>query len=175
MRLDLPSGGWAEIRAVSEITERYRRPIAFALSQLSPEGIETMTKLEPYLTDGSKTKFDLEHIGELGIRFSAADLQHFSDANDYCIVALTTSWSFGTPITLETVLDLKGPDYDYLREACAPASASLFVDFTMSKESVENVDSPFAPSNGSSTSSPEDSSLTSTSPSTSGESIASSS
>src|ERR1035437_4477920 len=169
-RKNLPSGGWVELRDIKEISERSRRPITNALAQLSQAAIDTMTELQPLLTEGKQTELDIEKLGKLGISFKPADLKCFEDANDYCIVALVKTWSKPEPVTLETVLDLTTPDDDFLRKICAPASQSLFVDFSMSKESVEDVTSPFDHSNGSATSSPADSSSTSTSPSPSGES-----
>lgn len=175
MRINLPTGGWAELRAIQEITERNRRPIATAISQLSQAAQDMMTKLAPFLTDGAKSKLNIEEIAKLGITFSADDLQHFTDANDFCVAAMVKTWSYSAPITVESIIDLPAVDYDALREACAPASASLFVDFSMTKESVADVTSPFDHSSESSTTSPVDSSSTSAFPSPSIASTASSS
>lgn len=176
MRVELSDGGWAELRTVKEISEGRRRPISKAISQLSPEGLATMEQMKEFLEEDSDgnvvIKKSVEELASKNLRFSAADLDIFSTANDYCILALVKQWDVKDedgrqlPLTMEAILNLKAEDYDRLRLVCAPAAGSLFVNFV---DGAKDPQSPFVHSNGSSESSKEVPSSMKASPSPSGE------
>lgn len=137
----LSGGNVAKLRAVGDVSERLRRPIAACMARISPEGQEVLSALS------ERDKNPAVHVPT----FSAEDMAVLNEMNDHAIVALVESWSFPEPVTLEAVTSRKARDYDALRSACAPAVGSMFVDFGASAEP----ESPIAPSNGLSMSSVE--------------------
>jgi len=149
----LSGGNSADMRTAAELSERQRRPAMNALIAVSPEGqmaIEASRRLQ--LDDEEKDpkkKLSEEERQKLRSQahYSKGDLALLDEANDLAIVAFTKNWTRPEPITLESVLDLPGPDYDALRRAVAPMVNDLFVRFTASKDP----DSPTAPSSGSAT------------------------
>ena len=145
-RIDLPSGGWAELKEPEQVLERHRRPISRAITRLSQEAWQILIKLEADKVT-AVTNGDVVETAALADRFSEADLDAFSDANDWGVVALVSAWSFQEPLSLESVQNRTAPDYDALRNACAPAVGRLFVDFSPTRDS----DSPTAPSSDSAT------------------------
>lgn len=105
MRHDLPSGGWIEVRDPRRVPEKMRRPVKAAIMTLARAG-------------GLKAdELSVEMIG-------MADV-----IDDLAIVALVSEWSFERPITVETVGELEGDDYDEVRRILAPHVKELMPRF----------------------------------------------
>jgi len=153
MRIDLPNDNWAELREPSEVSERGRRPVVSSLNRVSQEGWKVLGNLtESQVTDAVANT----EAKEATLGLPAADLEAIQTANDQCIVALVREWSYKLPLTIDGCLDLPGPAYDKLRDACAPAVQSLFISF---EPTVNEPDSPFVPSSESNGHSREDQSI----------------
>jgi hypothetical protein len=161
-RLELSGGNWAELVDISEITERRRRPMLAALARISRDGrdllqAQSLLKLAVGRRAAAEADGDEEAVASAnmtvevlraemeGKDFTPGDLDVFNELNDLCIVAMVREWSFPEPVSVETVVDRKAPDFNALREACAPAVQSLYVDFSADKDP----DSPTSPSSAS--------------------------
>jgi hypothetical protein len=170
VRIDLPSGGWAELRDPADITERLRRPVQRTTMRVSQEGwlsllaSDKVTKFAEGPVDGKSPppKPTEEEIALAKTPLSEADVDAFSDLNDYVVVALTESWSFPEPISLDGLLDRKKDDYDKLRAETAPHVLTMFPNFSPTKDEA----SPTPPSSESVTSLREE--MVTTSPTSSG-------
>lgn len=66
----------------------------------------------------------------LARQISEEDVVAIRQAGDHAIVALVASWSLDTPITLDTVVDLPGEDYDALFDAAVQRLPALMPNFT---------------------------------------------
>ncbi len=152
----LPGGQSAELRPADEVPERLRRPISRALRRVRPEMMQEIARVNGL----PGTKDDASEEDKSAVATARAQLSHdladeevdaLSEANDLGIVALVAHWSYGTPITLENVLDLPGRAYDKLRDAVGPLVNDLFVDASPDP----NPTAPTADSNGSGASSTE--------------------
>ena len=151
MRIDLPNDNWAELREPSEVSERGRRPVVSSLNRVSQAGWKALESMSATQVKDAVATDDKEATG-----LPSADLEAIATANDHCIVALVREWSYKLPLTIDGCLDLPGPAYDKLRDACAPAVQSLFVSF---EPTVNEPDSPFVPSSESNGHSREDQSI----------------
>ena len=121
-KIDLPGGGWAEIKDPEELTNRERKLLrrhAFGARELRGKllatGIKPGTKVQD-IPDDLEEKL----LGQL----TAEDLEGADGIQAAFIVAYTASWSLtapdGNPLplpTMETVDDLPGPIYDALSSA----------------------------------------------------------
>lgn len=132
-------GSWARIRDAKELTVGGQRRIQQAVSRVSPETREILQRNEK-----RRKGVDAEPINP-----SPADVQAFNDANDACVLALVTEWSFDEPVTIEGLQELPLQDYSKLQAICAPAVRSASVDFAPSEDNQEDPNSPFGNSNGS--------------------------
>lgn len=162
-RVPLPSGGWAEFREPKQVTEGHRRPVRRALGKVSVETREAVEKIrEDYaksLPDGQEPDPEDPQLKSLLDKFQppSEDLDAYTEANDQAIVAMVSAWSYAEPITLDSVLNaLKAEDYDYLQQYCARYTQSMFTNFQpLDLQTVNDPNSPFGGSGGSTTSSPE--------------------
>jgi hypothetical protein len=152
--IPLSGGNAATLRTSAELTERQRRPVTNALALVSPQGQVALDasyrlRADAKLPEDDKKRLKAEERAVLAaqVQFTKGDVENLDASNDLAIVAFTKHWTRSEAITLESVLDLPGPDYDALREAVAPLAAELFVKFSPSK----NSDSPTAPSSDSAT------------------------
>jgi len=117
-RVDLPSGGWADLRPAKAVSERQRRPVRQGFYKLADiPGVREAFK------SGDTESLPMQVMNE------------FDTLNDMLAVAVIAGWSFGAPVTLDAVQDLDGPDYDALQKAVAPLMTELLPDFSASKES----------------------------------------
>jgi hypothetical protein len=156
--IPLSGGNSAELRTSAELSERQRRPVTNALALVSPQGqiaLDASYRLraDAKLPDDDAKKLKAEERAQLAtqVQFTKDDVEHLDASNDLAIVAFAKHWTRSEAITLESVLDLPGPDYDALRDAVAPLAAELFVKFSPSKDPA----SPTEPSSDSATRSEE--------------------
>jgi len=116
-RIDLPSGGWAELRDPIDVCERLRRPVVQAMGSLTKHDIE---QVSPESADGT----------------DPAVLARFQSLNDLVAVALVESWSFDAAVTVANLQELPGRDYDAVLRAVSPMVSGLLPDFSPSREAV---------------------------------------
>ncbi len=119
MRIDLPSGGWAELRAAIDVPEYLRRPVKRAAVAAAASN--------PGAVNG---KVPVAAVGGL---YDAWD-----DMTDKIIAAFVSSWSFEGAVDVNAVRRLGGGDYDALAKAVEPLWGDLLPDFGASKEAVED-------------------------------------
>lgn len=133
-RLELPSGGHAELRDPKLVPERLRRPVmrtyvtflALFVDEVDGDGRPITDKLGRPVKSPPTTPEALDVASEL---------------NDVLALALIGSWSFDTPPSLEALQDLPGADYDAVRAAVSPLLQAVLPDFGPSGDQ----DSPTSP------------------------------
>lgn len=101
-RLDLPGGGWAELRDVEKIPESLRRPVKRKLVEAGA-----------FATNGDVT-------------LTAEAWDTYEELQDATILAMVSAWSFPDGITSETLLARDGDVYDALAEAVKDAPMAMF-------------------------------------------------
>ena len=69
-------------------------------------------------------------------------IDEFNELNDLTILARVESWSFASPITLDSLGDLIAADYDILKEECAKNATDMLPKFDFNNDP----DSPIKPS-----------------------------
>lgn len=99
-RLELPGGGWAQLRDPEAVTERQRKPFVTAL--------------------GRASKYEQMDDGGLGAMI---------DVQDALVVALVDSWSYEAPVSADALLDLPHKAVTALRVACLAHQSELMPDF----------------------------------------------
>ena len=110
-RHHLKSGGWVEVRALIDVTERQRRRARVALSGLSPAAKMAM--------NGGSTD---DMVGA----FTANDSQLLYELNDIVAVEQIVAWSYETPVTTDSLLDLTGRDYEEILAITAGGVSAFF-------------------------------------------------
>ena len=121
----MPSGATVTYRAIEKVTERYRRPIVRLSAAFHASGASAILASE----DGERS-------------LSSEALGLMSELNDAVAVAMIESWSYDMPVSPDSMLDLVGADYDFLRAATAPYVMQLLPDF----DPTPDPESPTAPS-----------------------------
>lgn len=123
-RVQLP-GGWADLRPVSDVTERMRRPIKRLSARLTsyPAFMQAVQSAEQTTDGGKKELSESEKLGIAAAMGDAFDV--LEELQDALVVAVTRGWSWDTPVTADGVLDLPGPALDALRQAVAPYQTAL--------------------------------------------------
>lgn len=126
-RIELP-GGWADLRPVSDITERMRRPIKRLSTRLTsfPSFMDAV-KDGTAATAGGAEMTQAEQLALAAAMGDAFDV--LEDLQDALVVAVTRGWSWDFPVTADGVLDLPGPALDALRKAVAPWQTALNPNF----------------------------------------------
>jgi hypothetical protein len=135
-RVSLPNGGWADLRPVSDITERMRRPIKKLSTQLAshPEFVAAVSSAQGReLTQAEQ----LELAGAMGGAFDILE-----ELQDRLVCAAVRGWSYPVDISPDGLLDISAAALDALREYAAPYQSALNPDFEPTTES----DSPTGPS-----------------------------
>lgn len=130
----LPSGATVVLWDVGQVTERYRRPITRLSAQLHASGVGKA------LADARAA----EEAGEPAVPVSLdpAALDLMSALNDAVAAAMTASWSYAFPVSVDAMLDLPGEDYEALRTLTAPYVVPLLPSFAPTPDP----ESPTAPS-----------------------------
>jgi hypothetical protein len=124
-RIPLPGGGWADLRPVQDITERYRRPIKKLSTQLL--GHSDFAAAVATVQASGKNPADMSEAEQLqvaaGMGSAFDDLEAIQDL---LAVAAVRGWSFDAiPVSVDGLLDLPGPALDALRAAVAPYQGAL--------------------------------------------------
>jgi hypothetical protein len=134
-------GSWAKIRDAKELTVGGQRKIQQAVVRVSAEAQETMRRNEKRRKGTEPEPLVL----------TPADFEALNDANDACVLALVTEWSFDEEITPEGLQELPLQDYSKLQAICAPAVRTATVDFSPPDPKEVEVDpnTPFGSSSGS--------------------------
>lgn len=131
-RIELP-GGWAELRPVSDITERMRRPIKRASTKLT-----SFPSFMAAVRDGQKATEggrELTPDEQAAIAVSMGEaFDVLEDVQDLLVVAAVRGWSWDFPVTQDTILDLPTPALDALRKAVAPYQGALNPKFEPTPE-----------------------------------------
>lgn len=112
------SGGWVVLRDPKQVPERLRRP----LLAMTARAIHEVEDANP------------DNI-------SAESIQFYSEFNDALAMALVESWSFGSDVTIDALLDLPASTYDAIRELVAPLVADLMPNFEASPDPKATTDS----------------------------------
>ncbi|MFI0894894.1 hypothetical protein [Streptomyces sp. NPDC020983] len=136
-RVELP-GGWADLRPVSDITERMRRPIKRLSTRLTsyPSFMEAVQQ-------GEAAGGELSSEQQLAIAASMGDaFDVLEELQDALVVAVTRGWSWEHPVSADGVLDLPTPALDALRQAVAPWQQAMNPNF----EPTPDAGSPTGPS-----------------------------
>lgn len=127
-RIQLP-GGWADLRPVSDVTERMRRPIKKLSAKLTsfPSFMSAIGQAQAS-TGGGET--ELSQTEQLAIAASMGEaFDVLEELQDALVVAVTRGWSWEHPVSADGVLDLPGPALDALRQAVAPWQKALNPNF----------------------------------------------
>ena len=135
---------WAMLREAYELTRGGQKAIQRALAKMSAPNKEVIRRnLEREQRHAPKGEFE-------SLDLNPADLDALEEANDACVLALVTSWSYEAPLTQGGLDLIPLQDYKELQKLCAPAIASAQVDFSATEESVKDQNSPFGSSSESS-------------------------
>jgi hypothetical protein len=138
-RVNLPSGGWADLRPVADVTERQRRPIKRIQTTLAGMPAFASAVREAEAAGGS----DLTPEQQLKIAAGMGEaFDLLENLNDALIVAAVRGWSYGAEVTADACQDLPGRDLDKLREATSPYLKELMPDF----DPTPDASSPIEPS-----------------------------
>jgi len=134
-RIELSNSGWAELRDPAAVPVRLRRPVEKMLFDISQSnGTEALANAA-----GDQEQAAAELVANIdGELFSK-----FNDLNDLLILARVAAWSFDSPITLDSVLDLPAGDYYLLQEVAAKDITEMMPNFARDY----NPSSPTLPSN----------------------------
>lgn len=127
-RIELP-GGCADLRPVSDITERMRRPIKRLSAKLTsyPAFMDAVQGAQQATGGGKSELTESEKLAIAASMGEAFDV--LEELQDALVVAVTRGWSWDAPVTPDGVLDLPGPALDALRQAVAPYQRALNPNF----------------------------------------------
>lgn len=129
-RVDLPSGGWVQLKDPTTVKERARRPVSAArarLTYLAPEFIKDAQATREWNQahpDDDQRKVDATLLTPDGADAAA-------DFDDALVRCLADTWHVGDVDGSdgEVLLDeLSGPDYDHLLTVCRDCLGDLFLD-----------------------------------------------
>ncbi|MFH8380636.1 hypothetical protein ACH4E7_06800 [Kitasatospora sp. NPDC018058] len=124
-RIPLPGGAWADLRPVSDITERHRRPIRKLSTGLlgHADFAAAVAEMQASGKDPGSLTPDEQLRVAAGMGSAFDDLEAIQDL---LVVAAVRGWSFdAVPITVDGLLDLPGQALDALRAAVAPYQSAL--------------------------------------------------
>ena len=116
-KIDLPGGGWAEIKDPSDLTNRDRKLLRRHVYAARDIMATKMAKVG--IKPGTARKdIPAEAQAKLDELLTTDDLDLINEAQAAFIVAYTASWSLDRPLpTMETVDDLPGQVFDAIAEA----------------------------------------------------------
>jgi hypothetical protein len=116
--------GWVMLRDPKMVPERLRRPIMAQAASIQQVARELTASID---TDSAASK---ESVLSL------------YDFNDLVAVALISAWSWDAPVTVESLQDLPGSEYDEIQKLVSPLIGELMPNF----EPDPAADSPTEPS-----------------------------
>lgn len=127
-RIQLP-GGWADLRPISDVTERMRRPIKKLSAKLTsyPSFMSAIGQAQASTDGGKKALTQAEQLAIAASMGEAFDV--LEELQDALVVAATRGWSWQAPVSADSVLDLPGPALDALRQAVSPWQTALNPNF----------------------------------------------
>lgn len=133
--IQLPRGGWAQVRPGAEIPERYMRQVRALLGPVMPTVLEIWRAGERAKTASTPEERGLaeadmaRHMAVLG----DDGTRRIEDANDAAICGIVIGWSLDVPCppTAEVLLDLPQDTYMALRKAAAARSLDAMLDTSM--------------------------------------------
>jgi hypothetical protein len=157
----ITKGAWAEVREPEQLTEKGRRSLQRAISRVS---VETQRVFRQNSEINARNARLPEGEREPVIDFSLplGDFDALLAANDACVLAMVTAWSFDAPVDAEGLVNIPADDYDFLQVICSPAITRVMVPnrFAPTKADLDGErDDPFGGSSGSSGSTGADPSL----------------
>lgn len=138
-RIDVPGGGWIELRDPAEMTMRHKKVIRSAGLAALAALKKAENKLPKDLPTDPKERLAIVSkldMAELGLNFDEAEtFQTMQAAN---IVAYLGAWSFKEPVpTMDTVWDMDEERYDFIANATAELNnATAEVDFSPNPDDV---------------------------------------
>ena len=133
MQVTLPDGATAELISHDEITERIFRPIDRAKTKMMNVSVGLLEKgyspPESWPDDLPQEEIESRNLKNLGIStdVSDADQDAMDSYTTALVLGITKSWSYETPITEDSLLDLKKPVLDFLAVECG----KVFDDTTL--------------------------------------------
>lgn len=135
--LTLPSGATVTLRAPKDVPEYLRRPVTKAFMQMQrlndteAEAAEAAAAADadaasdaPALSKAERRALRDEQVAAL-----EEALDFSSNLNDLVAVALIEAWSLPREVSVESIQQLAGQDYDALRNEVAPMLLELIPDF----------------------------------------------
>lgn len=128
IRHNLPSGAWADLRDVADVTERMRRPIKRTQAKLgaNAEFLAAVQTAQGMKGDGE----ELSQAEQLSIAAGlGAAFDDLEALNDLLVAALVAGWSYGFEPSADACQDIPAGDLDALREICAPLMTQLMPGF----------------------------------------------
>lgn len=153
-RISLPSGAWADLAEPDELTERRRRPVQKtqmkAMKAMVAAGVDKTQPPHPSpetratMTPGELAALDQQQNEWMTQVFMAVDIDDALEADAAYIAAFTLAWSFDTPVSADTVLDIPPKDYATLKAEVKPLVQAAFLDTSPQELTAE---SPTEPSN----------------------------
>lgn len=126
-RVELP-GGWADLRPVSDITERMRRPIKRLTAKLTsfPQFMDAVKEA----SESTKGGGELTPAEQVALAAGMGDaFDALEELQDALVVAVVRGWSWEGGVTVDGVLDLPGPALDALRKAVGPWQNAMNPNF----------------------------------------------
>lgn len=116
--------GWVVLRDPKMVPERSRRPIMAQAASIQKVAREVTASID------EDSVADKESLLSL------------YDFNDLVAVALIAEWSWDAPISIDSLQDLPGSDYDEIQKLVSPMISEMMPDFSPDPEP----DSPTVPS-----------------------------
>jgi hypothetical protein len=149
----ITKGAWADVREPEQLTEKGRRSLQRAISHVSAETQRVFRQNAEINGRNAKLEDGQEREPLIDFSLPDQDFDALLAANDACVLAMVTAWSFdGIPIDLEHLSEIPADDYDFLQLVCAPAIARTMIPnrFAPTKADLDGErDDPFGGSSGS--------------------------
>lgn len=152
-RIDLPGGGWAEIREPSELRIRHRRIItaaSMAAGSALAKVPDPPTHPDPKKAESLRAEWSKQtRLDQLGLSFEEAEAM--LGIQEATVVAFLAAWSFGAELpTMATVGDMDPAVFDAISEATAADGAEVAKESgAFGPDGVTDPDSPTGASAGS--------------------------
>jgi hypothetical protein len=128
-RVNLPSGATADLRHVTDITERHRRPLKRLQTELL--GMADFAAAVDKAQGNKKLSKADQDVIAAGLKESFEPLE---ELNDRLVVACVAGWSYAFEVSFENILDVPVRDLDALREHVTPYLSQLMPDFSPQKD-----------------------------------------
>lgn len=136
-RIDLPSGGWAELVTAEEITERRRRPIkrlqlhmarSVAVSGIGAAPPDPSEETRAQMTSAELADLDQQQMDWQRQAMMAMDPDQLTESDAVFVLNLLVGWSRPEAITEDAVLDLPIGDFDCLKDKAQAIVRTMYLD-----------------------------------------------